>query len=205
MTKGIWFRKPSVLATLARKLMGFIGTWANKVDWRGKRPKGVSLADIQSILLLAEPGMAILTHTDYNLLNLLIPGRWDHAMLYSGYDTIIEATAEGVHEKSLQLALSHCDSICLLKPLFASKDLMDKAVGVARTQLGKEYDYNFEYQLDGDEKLYCSELAWYVYDHACRPLVAPFQPDYHLGQYTITPTNIRDSEYWEVTYETPLK
>lgn len=203
--RGVWFRKATWFATLIRKLAGLIGKLANKVDWRGDRPKGVTLADIQSIFLLAEPGMVILTHTDYNLLNLLISGKWDHAMLYSAYNKIIEATSAGVNEKSLYLALSHCDSICLLKPIFADKNLMDKAVDFARSQLGKEYDYNFEYQLDGDEKYYCSEVIWASYDHACQPLAAPFQPDYHLGQFTLSPQDIRDSEYWSLIYETPKK
>lgn len=201
MNKGVWFRKPSYLATSVRFLAGWIGKLANHVDWRGSRPKGVSTGDLLSVLELAEPGMVILTHTEYNLLNLILPGYYDHATLVSGHNELIEATGEGVNKHSIVKALSHCDKICLLKPLFATKELMEKAVVEATSQLGKPYDYNFEYQLEGDEKFYCSEVILWSYDQACKPLVAPFQPDYFLGQYTITPENIRKSQYWQVVFE----
>jgi len=199
--KGIWYRKPSRLSSAIYWLMGPLGRAANHVDWRFGRPFGTTPADLQALREHTVPGSVVLTHTDYNLLNkVCIPGRWEHAAMVVNKDHVIEATGKGVHVTSFEDLLSHCDDICILEPTFASPAMMDKAVDYAMAQLGKPYDFEFDYQLEGGQAFYCSELVWSSYDNACKPLVAPFQPGYIMGQYTLAPQNIYDSEYWTRVY-----
>jgi uncharacterized protein YycO len=198
--KGIWYREPSWFCRAVRAVMGPLGRAANHVDWRLGRPYKTNAHDLEALRTYAVPGSVVLTHTDYNLANLLIPGYWDHATLVADGRHVVEAVGEGVRLKTFEELLAHCDDICILEPTFADAAMMSRAVDNALGQLGRPYDFDFDYRLEGDEAFYCSELVWWSYDQACKPLVAPFQPGYILGQWTLCPQNIFDSDYMAKIY-----
>lgn len=205
MKRGIWYTRPPDLYRFLRFLLANLGRLSDHIDWRFGRPYKADMSDLLALLRLAKPGSIVLTHTDYNLCNSLIPGRWDHATLVSAKGRVLEATREGVHESSFSKLLSHCDAVCILEPMFGTEEQANAAVSAARSQIGKPYDYDFEYRLEGGTSYYCSELCWWSWDSALKPLVAPFQPRYVLGAWTLSPQDIRDSDYFKVLYESPIK
>jgi len=191
LIKSVWDTKPSWIATAVRFVLRIVGPVLNQFDWRFGRPQGTTDLDAAA-LLNSKPGSIVLTHTDYNLTNSLIPGYFDHAaMVLPGY-RIIESTGKGVGFTNAKVLLSHCDSIAILEPVFANEELKLKACKIASEQDGAGYDYEFDFVLSNNKKFYCSELIWWSYDQACKPLMAPFTPRYVLGEWTLAPQNIYD-------------
>jgi uncharacterized protein YycO len=187
---------------LVRAAIKPLGALSGHVTWRFGRKFGVSKIDVESLLKLARPGDVILTHTKYSLANSLIPGKWDHAALVYKEDLVIQATTHGVGVAGFSRLCTGVDAVCLLRPMFATEGQRSQAVMNALSQVGKPYDFDFEYRLDGGNSFYCSELVWWSYDVALQPAVAPFKPDFVLGRWTLAPQSIRDSEYWTKIYET---
>lgn len=96
-------------------------------------------------------------------LDVLIPGKWAHTMIYMGNDKVIEAVksedkvaihdAEVIHERG-EAAIFRVN---------ASEETKDKALEFAKKQQGKPYDeWWLDKQIQG-ESYYCSELAWASY------------------------------------------
>lgn len=195
--KGIWYSRPSLLYRAIRACLVPLAKLVNFVDWRCGRPfLALKNTDLMALIATAEPGMVILTYTKHNLANLLIGGKVQHAALVLRRGLVVEATAKGVQIRSMQKLLAQCDGVVLMEPTFATKEQRMLALQFAVDQIGKEYDYDFEYSLSTNKSFYCSELVWWSYDQALAPAVAPFQPRKILGAWTLKPVDILTSEYW---------
>lgn len=94
---------------------------------------------------------------------------------------IVEALRPGVQINSLDHFLNIDDFAAIRDQKISKKDLK-RYILRAFSQIGKDYDFNFD--VETDKKIVCSELAFVVYN------------DYHwpvekaVGRYTISPDNV---------------
>lgn len=163
--------------------------------------KKMSGMDYYSMFPLLKKGTIFLTRTEGEATTILIPGFWKHAAVYTPKsnalvdEVVTEAVGEGVIENDLVSFLMKKDFVLALEPLFLGdkkEQIMGRAAEIAGEQMGKPYDYDFEFRISNNEAFYCSELIWWAYDKACKEfgIECPFVPRKRLGEATITPDDI---------------
>ena len=153
-------------------------------------------------------GDILLEKTPFRLTDLLIPGYWGHAAIWSGTETelralgvwdhpavrphhaairegrrVIEALRSGVVTNRLGQFLN-VDDLLVLRP----RD-PDPAVQAARLirafrQIGKGYDFNFD--VESTDRIVCSELIYQVYTEMSWPTSRA------LGRATISPDQVAE-------------
>ena len=96
---------------------------------------------------------------------------------------IIEALRPGVQINTLEHFLN-IDDMAVLRDqnLAQNKHTLKQSLLKGFAQIGKEYDFNFD--VETDTKIVCSELAFVVYDNYDWPI------DKVAGRYTISPDHI---------------
>lgn len=163
--------------------------WIGKMAWPFTR-KLITGGDYREFAALVKPGMVFLTRTRGEWNNSLIPGFWTHSAIVATETSVIESTSHGVVETDLVEFLMKKDFVCLLRPTFASDAQMLLAAQIARTAIGKPYDYYFE---TGFDSFYCSELVTWALEKALLPKPSPFTKRRTLGVETVTPQDIFDA------------
>jgi uncharacterized protein YycO len=153
-----------------------------------KRMTGKEYYEVQPTL---KPGMVFLSHTRGEFTNLLIPGFWGHSALYVGNNEVLEATGAGVVRKDLISFLMAKDYVLAVYPEFAVESQIQRAIRFAASQLGKPYDYHFEFNLTDNKAYYCSELIWAAYHHALDK-ATPLIPRERMGQTTYSPEDVAE-------------
>ena len=146
-----------------------------------KKVTGYHYYDLQTII---EPGDILVAHTSGEFTNWLIPGFWKHAAIYTGTGTIVEAVGEGVRQSHLVSFMLTKDYVRVMRPKFLTPAQKLTACVVARSQIGKPYDY---YLKSGIEAFYCAELPWFAMMKACLPDKCPFEMRNRFGELTVTP------------------
>jgi uncharacterized protein YycO len=147
------------------------------------------------------PGTIFLTRTRGEFSAALIPGFWTHGAIYTPDpaqkidELVTEAVGVGVRREDLITFMTTKDYLVALEPKFlgANKDaIMARAAALATEQIGKPYDYDFEFQISDQKAFYCSELVWWSYDRACAEagVTSPFVPRKTMGEPTVTPNDI---------------
>lgn len=143
-----------------------------------------------------KPGSIFVSRINGELTGLVIPGYWSHAAIYSPVprtpdEMVMEAEGPGVIETDLVSFIMGKDALMILEPGL-SDEVMARAAAIATEQLGKPYDYAFEFHLSGQSSFYCSELVWWSYERACAEfdVPSPFKPKTTLGVPTVTPDDI---------------
>lgn len=165
-----------------------------------KPPRLISGKDYRSYgesLPLA--GSVLVSLTDGEWANYLIPDYWSHNAIYTGEGTVIEATAMGgVIETDLIDFMMRKDYIVAMEPKFASAEQMKKAVAHARTQVGKKYDFEFNYS--DVESFYCSELIYWSYLQVIPN--SPFTLRCVLGVMSVIPSDfVNAKDHWKLTWK----
>jgi len=151
-------------------------------------------------------GDILLEKTPFRLTDKLIPGYWGHVAIWTGSKEelealgiwnhpvvkkyhekiksshhVIEALRSGVELNPLESFLN-IDDIAILR----KKDINDKArakiIIRALRQIGKAYDFNFD--IETNDKIVCSELIYVSYTDTQWPT------DATLGRHTISPTHV---------------
>ena len=107
-------------------------------------------------------GDIVLRVYKHNIIRNIIPGFYSHAGLYTGKNTIIHSVGEGVIETNLY-DFSQCDGLAIVRPKVTKKDIKN-AIQYAKNQLGKQYDYFFEF--DNESTYSCTELVYWAYKDA---------------------------------------
>jgi hypothetical protein len=171
--------------------------WIGKVHIPAPSPFGAAGADTQLARLLS-PGMVLLSRTRLHLGNLLIPGYWKHAAIYTldgssvGSGRVVEATVErGVAERSLADFIRDKHDLAILRPRlspWALRRLADEAV----QRIGAAYDFGF---VDDDNgHYYCSKL---VFD-CLRAVLGrePFAPPRRWGRRLVTAHDLYEQRGW---------
>lgn len=140
-------------------------------------------------------GVVLVTRTSGELSNLLIPGRYSHAAIYTGVRPLLidgqpveapvvaEAVGSGTRARDLLSFLTSKDEVLAFAPAFASEDQMATAADWAMTKLGIPYDFTFE---PTNKAFYCSEFVQASYAAAIGSNV-PFTKRTTLGVSTVIP------------------
>lgn len=94
---------------------------------------------------------------------------------------IVEALRPGVQINTLEHFLD-VDDMAVLRDEKVEKEALKRYVIRAFEQVGKEYDFNFD--VETDKKIVCSELAFVAYDDYQWPVAKT------AGRYTISPDHV---------------
>jgi len=153
-----------------------------------------------------EPLDILLEKTPFRLTDKFIPGHWGHVAIWVGNEEqlrnlgvwdhpavvphheavrsgrhIVEALRSGVEINSLDHFLNIDDMLALRHSALTLQDKQDFLVRTFQ-QIGKEYDFNFD--VETDKRIVCSELAYVVYHNIQWPTSKS------LGRYTISPDHV---------------
>ncbi len=154
------------------------------------RPPFITVGQAEAIESRLEPGDILLERANWYLSNPGLPGFWKHAALYVGRledlkqlgiaddpavqqhladyltaapderaKTVIEAVSEGVLLNSLTRSL-HADYAAVLRPRVSPRQ---RATAITRAfaNLGKPYDFNFDFE--DTTKLVCTQVIYLSY------------------------------------------
>lgn len=147
---------------------------------------------------ILKPGMILLTRTDGEASNLLIPGKYKHCAISINPRFIVEAVGRGVIMTDLIDFILSKDHIAILKPKFCSDLAMESAARWAADQIGKPYDYEFQ---SSYAAFYCCELSYAAYQTALGGQ-NPWRLREFWGEPTVTPDDfILADKKWEVVLE----
>lgn len=104
-----------------------------------------------------KPGDIILRRVDGVACNVLNPGWWKHAGIYVGDGKVVHAVAEGVCTVSVYDFIHEGQHAIVWRPKGATAAQDQKMVEFAKQQVGKPYDYNFDFK--DTTRFACTELA----------------------------------------------
>jgi hypothetical protein len=111
----------------------------------------ISIEKAKESALVAQPGDVGL-HLDKGFLsNLAIPGAFKHAWVFVEDGKIVEAISEGVVKRDALYPLLS-DHVVILRPIGVSAEETKQAVDRANALVGCEYDANFNFDLEEDDK-----------------------------------------------------
>ncbi len=127
------------------------------------RPNQLNEEDFAAAKKNLQKGDVVLVGDFKSLSSVAIGGPVTHTMLYVDNERFIHAHAEGVEIISLDEVFDTYDTMIVVRLRDANPTVINAAIEYAYDQLGKPYDFNFEY---GAEAFYCSELVDYVYQSA---------------------------------------
>ena len=159
----------------------------------------------------------LLEKTPVRLTDKLIPGFWGHAALWVGernqlealgvweheavrpyHDVIesggriVEALRSGVELNTLEHFLDIDDFAALRQPGLTREQRRRYLVRTFQ-QIGKEYDFN--YDVESDRRIVCSELVYVVYSDTT------FKVDKAGGRYTISPDRVAEQALGDGPFE----
>lgn len=146
-------------------------------------PKGydVKAVGIRTAMSLVRKGDILVRRYKNFLDGYFIPGRFSHSGVYVGDGIIIHAMSDGVQKIDI-IDFLRCDGFAILRVKEKvgrdTREIMAKAVDIAHSYLGNEYDYDFEIEerrKEGrpTEKVYCHELTRKCFPDLDIPLVKP--------------------------------
>lgn len=168
-----------------------------------------------------QPLDILLEKTPFRLTDKTIPGYWGHVGIWIGSQNdleqlgiwdhplvkpyqhsirdeqrrIIEALLPGVKINTLDHFLN-IDDLAVLRPVSLSRQERKQAVLRAFSQLGKDYDYNFD--VETDKRIVCSEIAYVVFNNYA------WETERILGRATISPDNVAHFAEQTGKFETTL-
>lgn len=170
------------------------GKLYGRSDVRGKLQRTLTAGDI------------VLEKTPFRLTDKLIPGYWGHAAVWIGTESelkelgiwddpivvryhdqiregrlVVEALRSGVEMNKLEQFLN-IDSVGVLRKPGLSRELRARTVIQALRQVGKPYDFNFD--VESKERVYCSKLVYLSYGGIDWPTRKS------LGRTTFTPDDV---------------
>ncbi|MBT7444034.1 MAG: hypothetical protein HN790_08745 [Methylococcales bacterium] len=195
--------KESVTNDVSKVFGNSIGLIETRKGKLYQMPEG----ELNGLVGQLKPLDILLEKTPFRATDKFIPGHWGHVAIWSGNEQelkqlglwddplikpyqlqirqgkrVIEALREGVVLNTLQHFLN-IDDLAILRykgKLARSKRLL--YVKNAFKQLGKAYDFNFD--VESDLKIVCSELAYVTYSDIEWPTEGA------LGRETISPDNV---------------
>lgn len=170
-----------------------------------RRPKEPSQhrKNALALLPLLQPYDIILSKSPQHITDYFIPGRYGHAAIWFGFNigrkdspparkrklrvaqinnpAIAEVVRSGARFGSLKdFADGHEYVILRLKDI--SSEQKARILDIARKQIGKEYDFNFD--IESSETLTCTELVYLAYDFI------DWETIYTFGRFSIAPDNL---------------
>jgi len=162
-------------------------------------------------------GDILLEKTPFRLTDKLIPGYWGHVAIWIGSkeelidlgvwdhpvvkkyqgqiqskQLVAEALRSGVVLNSLETFLN-VDDLAVLRKNTLSNQERAKIIVRSLRQIGKPYDFNFD--IESNDRIVCSELIYVVYTDTQWPTEST------IGRHTISPTNIAEKAGHDKPFE----
>jgi hypothetical protein len=176
----------------------FLGLLGPFLLWLGRRhlpftKRRVHEAHVVAALARLQPGDVILTRERGAPTNLIIPGRYTHATIWSPKDgraEVVEAVGEGVRVTGIYDLLMAHDGFAIMRARESTKEQRCAAAEIARTFVGRPYDVRLEMEddygkRDGEREFYCGELPCVAHRKA-NPRFT-FRGGQRLGVWTAEP------------------
>lgn len=186
-----------------------VSTWLGNTRLRERKagPR-VTPQHLEKMRGLLKPGDILIERQDFFLSRAFMPGYWAHAAIYvgdaetvaslgladhewvaphwqtftaSGSD-ILESTPPGVRITTLDHCIGVADSAAILRPRI-SDDEAKQAVARAFRDLGKPYDFEFDFF--SEDKIVCTELVYRAFAGSI-----DFELVDVLGRMTLPPTEL---------------
>jgi len=172
---------------------------SDRMDRRARRRAKLTEDDYYAAVRGLSEGFVLLTRTSGRPINLLIPGHYKHAVMFTGTGVVVEATPPSVRERGLIDLMLEVDEFCILKPRLDSAKLLD-AVEHMREIIGEPYDFGFTDDLTA---FYCSEAIHYALNAASGgEFGSRFVKRKILGVESIVPDDMRKAtQAFEVVYD----
>lgn len=185
----------------------FFGNTVGLIQFRKGKMYKLSDSEMNAISSKFKALDILFEKTPFRLTDKFIPGHWGHVALWTGSKEelqeigvwdhelirphqnaiefegkrIIEALRPGVQYNTFRHFLD-IDDLGVIRPKNLSKDQKYESMVNAFRQLGKKYDFNFD--VETDERIVCSELAYVTFPDEQWPT------DKALGRYTISPDHV---------------
>lgn len=126
-------------------------------------PPGVPISKLFEVYQMLLPG-DIVVRKYKGFLNLaLIPGFYDHVGLYTGYNTVIDASGtKGVAVNNVFDFLL-CDALCIVRVKDVHAHTVTAALDTAFDLVDQKIEYDWDYSYTNDS-LHCTELVEACYN-----------------------------------------
>lgn len=182
------------------------GNSVGLIAFRKGRMTKISRKEKAHIKASMKPLDILLEKTPFRLTDKFIPGFYGHVAIWAGTEDelkalgiwdnpvvkpyqeairdghfIIEALRPGVQINTLDHFLNIDDLLVLRDPSLTDDQRKDFLVR-AFSQIGKDYDFNFD--VETDKKIVCSEIVYVVFHNIDWPT------EKALGRFTISPDNV---------------
>lgn len=182
------------------------GNSVGLVSFRKGLMTKISRREKASIKAQMKPLDILLEKTPFRLTDKFIPGFYGHVAIWAGTEDelkalgvwdepvvkpyqeairdghfIIEALRPGVQINTLDHFLNIDDLLVLRDQTLTDEQRKDFLIR-AFSQIGKDYDFNFD--VETDKKIVCSEIVYVVFHNIDWPA------EKALGRYTISPDNV---------------
>jgi len=116
----------------------------------------------RQVLDILEPGdILVRTYGGY-LSTWFIPGYWSHAGIYVGDNRIIHVGGEGIMNEDI-LTFMRCDDVAVLRVTDPVEGRISTAIERAMKLMEMNIDYDYNFDKNDPESMYCTELVDYCY------------------------------------------
>lgn len=185
----------------------FFGNTVGMVQSRKGKLYGLTDEQLDEMAKEFRPLDILLEKTPFRLTDRFIPGHWGHVAVWTGTKEelvelglwehelikphqhaiefegarIIEALRPGVQYNTLRHFMD-IDDLAIVRPKDLSLEKKREYLENAFRQIGKSYDFNFD--VETNERIVCSELAYVTYPDYKWPT------DKAVGRYTISPDHV---------------
>jgi uncharacterized protein YycO len=192
---------------LTYSLSEVFGNTVGSFQSRNGKLKSMSEKEKKKIISKLKPLDILLEKTPFRLTDKFIPGHWGHVAVWVGNEqqlkdlgiwdhpavkpyqffikkghSVVEALRPGVQINTFSHFLDIDDLAVIRYVGELDIETTKRYLINAFKQIGKEYDFNFD--VETDKKIVCSELVYVVYDDIV------WETERNFGRYTISPDNI---------------
>jgi len=148
---------------------GFIGWFGNIKLYKypmfivfGHTAYKINGNDQREILNTLQPGDVLLRRYDHYISGLMIPGYFTHSAIYVGDNKVIHMLGDGICEEDI-LVFMRCDDMAVLR--FNDSTKIDNAIKLAKEQLAKGVEYDFDFDFVDAGKFSCTELVHFLFGY----------------------------------------
>ncbi len=165
-------KKISLLYRFQRKLFTFLGDikvfgWTHpmwfQINAHGYKLRGKHYYTIRDLI---QPGDILIRRYDGYFSTYALPGFWTHCGLYIGDEgdkpeQVIHSVSEGVIQETLVEFMRTDHMLILRYPTSKTKTKINKAIKLAKSIVGKPYDFGFDFK--DTHRFSCTELVAFCY------------------------------------------
>ncbi len=123
----------------------------------------------RQIINTLRPGDVLLRRYNNYLSGLMIPGYFTHAALYVGDNQVIHLLGDGICKEDI-LIFMRCDNMVVLR--VKDQSIVDEAIKKAYEQLEKGTEYDYDFNTNSPDRLYCTEFVDFCFDYPVKPFIS---------------------------------